>query len=87
MTLWLEFRLLINSVPPRTTSQWQVLPKNAALDSEPLGMVRWYGPWRKYSFFAKDAVFDCNCLREIADFCEARSKEFWDEKRKAKTAG
>lgn len=36
-----------------------------------LGLIRWYGPWRKYTFEPRaDTVFDAACLREIADRCE-----------------
>jgi len=35
-----------------------------------LGTVTWYGPWRRYVFEAEDAVFDHNCLRDIADFLQ-----------------
>lgn len=41
-----------------------------------LGEVRWFGRWRKYAFFPEElAVFEQDCLRTIADFCEAQSKE------------
>lgn len=41
-----------------------------------LGEVRWYGPWRKYSFFPNRdlaLVFEKDCLRDIADFCESET--------------
>lgn len=40
-----------------------------------LGLIRWYGPWRKYTFEPQaDTVFDAACLREIADRCELYTK-------------
>ena len=42
-----------------------------------LGIIRWYAPWRKYCFYTLEGgamVFDVNCLREIADFCEAETR-------------
>lgn len=40
-----------------------------------LGTVKWFMQWRKYCFFASDSVFDHNCLRDIADFCEMKTIE------------
>jgi hypothetical protein len=48
-----------------------------ALDeySTTLGVIRWFGRWRKYAFFPEsDRVFEQTCLREIADFCEQETK-------------
>lgn len=43
-----------------------------------LGHVKWYGPWRQYSFFTDspftDLVFEKQCLRDIANFCEEQTK-------------
>ena len=50
-----------------------------------LGHVKWFGRWRGYSFFPYiDTIYEQKCLREIADFVEARSKEHRASKRKAK---
>ena len=36
-----------------------------------LGVIKWFGNWRRYSFFpAVDTVFEETCLRDIADFCK-----------------
>lgn len=41
-----------------------------------IGFVRWYGPWRKYIFEPEPrTIFEQDCLRDIADFCEAKTKE------------
>lgn len=41
-----------------------------------LGYIRWYAPWRKYSFLpCRETVFEQDCLRSIADFCEAETKK------------
>lgn len=43
-----------------------------------LGEIRWYAPWRRYCFspdLKHRTIFDANCLREIADFCENLTKE------------
>lgn len=52
------------------TECWTVMSRDG------LGHVRWFGRWRKYAFFpAEGAVFEEVCLREIANFCQARTKE------------
>lgn len=43
-----------------------------------LGEVKWFGRWRKYAFFPSEhivGVFEEDCLRDIADFIEAQTKE------------
>lgn len=42
-----------------------------------LGEISWYGPWRAYTFMTSDRhnILDKKCLREIADFCEAKTQE------------
>jgi len=38
---------------------------------EILGMVTWYGPWKRWVFEGEPGcVFDYTCLRDIADFLE-----------------
>lgn len=57
------------------TKLWEVINKeNGTL----LGKVGWYGPWRQYAFFPDgdlDLVFERNCLRGIANFCELKTRE------------
>jgi hypothetical protein len=34
-----------------------------------IGEVKWYGPWRQYSFFpSPNCVFERQCLMDIAHF-------------------
>jgi len=41
-----------------------------------LGEIKWYGAWRKYSFFPSPrVVFEEDCLRDIAQFMEEASKK------------
>ncbi len=57
-----------------------------------LGEVRWYALWRQYVFYPHNALFDKNCLRDIADYCELKTKQYreanppkrktWQQKRK-----
>ena len=40
-----------------------------------IGVVKWFGRWRKYSFFPNaDSVYEETCLREIAEFCQQLTK-------------
>jgi len=41
-----------------------------------LGKVKWFGAWRRYCFFpAEQTVFEQDCLRDIANFCEQQTKK------------
>jgi hypothetical protein len=41
-----------------------------------LGQVKWFGRWRKYSFFpAAGAIFEEVCMREISQFIVDRTTE------------
>jgi hypothetical protein len=56
----------------RKTYIWEV----RSLQGAPLGVVEWFNQWRRYTFLPNDdTVFDVVCLREIADFIEARMNE------------
>jgi hypothetical protein len=71
---WLEFSE--RSVPAKqVTRHWVVGTKTG----DYLGEVRWFPAWRKYAFTpsASSAVvwFEQDCLREIAQFIEDRTRE------------
>lgn len=69
----LEFTESRANHPQRKTKIWLVENKT---NGSHLGEVRWQGAWRQYCFFpADDCVFEKNCLRRIADYCEARTIE------------
>lgn len=41
-----------------------------------LGIVKWFGRWRKYSFFPEaGTLYEETCLREIAEFCQDRTRD------------
>ena len=62
------------------TKRWVILAKSNWDDI--LGWVKWYFPWRCYiftpnqPFSGNEIVFEKQCLRDIADFCELQTKEF-----------
>ena len=61
--------------PPSVTKKtltWEV----QTTDGVPLGSIKWYASWRAYAFFPLPAcVFERNCLRLIATFCEMRTED------------
>jgi hypothetical protein len=75
---WCAFREL----PPQEgtkTKSWVLVTTYG----EPLalGTVKFFPRWRQYSFFPlPETIYERSCLRSIADFCEARTREW----RKAK---
>ena len=66
--------ITFREAPPNPKTQvWDVVAKE---DGTVLGQVRFFGRWRQYSFFPEPKmVFERTCLRDIADFCERKSKE------------
>jgi hypothetical protein len=56
------------------TKRWHVATKD---DSEDLiGEIRWFGPWECYVLYPFGrTVFEKQCLRDIADFCEEQTKQ------------
>ena len=60
----------------KKTRKWEVM---AIATDEVLGMVSFWGAWRKYIFKPLAAtLYDASCMREIADFTEAQTK-IWRE--------
>ena len=61
------------------TQIWKVY-----FDEVLLGQVKWFGRWRKYAFYPLAfTLYEQDCLRNIADFCEKESKKLrqqWRER-------
>ncbi len=52
-----------------------------------LGEVKWHSPWRCYSFHPEPrTLFERVCLRDLANFCETKTKEHMDRCRLLKQA-
>ena len=47
-------------------------------DGHNIGVIRWYGAWRKYCFFSILGIYDNKCLVEIVDFMNKLNKEWRD---------
>lgn len=73
------------SVPLRgKTKVWSVLSKD---QQACIGIIKWFGSWRCYSFFPKhETVFERCCLRDIAEFCEQETKRQWEEAKRRRQA-
>ena len=63
------------------TKQFAVSTK----DGQPLGEIRFFPRWRKYSFYPySQTIYEADCLRDIANFCQARTSDWREEVRKWK---
>lgn len=58
--------------PSKKTKIWEVHNINNPDDIN-IGIIKWYGGWRKYVYYTGDAYYDWTCLRGIADFCEVQT--------------
>jgi hypothetical protein len=68
---WIVFDLLPRL--DRRTDHWHVWTKDR---SGFLGEIKWFGRWRKYSFFpAPSTVFEPTCLRDITTFIESEMQK------------
>ena len=65
MSKWIEF---IQMRHTGKTAVWDVVTKEGG---GVLGEVKWFGRWRKYSFYPKpDTIYEQTCLRDIAAFID-----------------
>lgn len=70
--------------PSRRTKLWRIETKPKAGPTDPdwvsdgvdvLGVVKWHPGWRRYAFFPlPNKLFEHDCLRDLADFCEENTK-------------
>jgi hypothetical protein len=62
---WVEF---IEMRRTGKTTVWDIVTKDGGVV---LGSVKWFGRWRKYSFFPKpDTIYEATCLRDIVAFLD-----------------
>lgn len=60
------------ATPSGKTKIWNVLSD----DGVALGVIRWFGRWRQYAFYpASNTVYERQCLRDLADFCEQQTRK------------
>jgi hypothetical protein len=74
---YLQF-VLSGKSPSGKTNKWSV---QSTTSDDYFGLIMWYAQWRKYTFYPYTGAilaFDASCLREIADFCESKTREHKD---------
>lgn len=60
--------------PTGKTQRWEVKTQK---DDKLLGRISWYGAWRGYTFSpAFPTIFEQDCLRDIANFIEDKTKNY-----------
>lgn len=61
----------------KKTKVWHIL-NIKSMPAQVIGHIRWYTGFRKYCFYpADDMLFDWNCMRMIANFCEERTQDHY----------
>lgn len=46
-----------------------------------IGEIKWYGPWRKFCFYPdKDTIWDNKCLTEVVNFLVKLNKDYYNKK-------
>ena len=77
---WIKF--IPANLAGLTTANWRV---DSIEDGFELGYVKFHPRWRKYIYEPlENTIYEQDCLRDIAQFCQDRTKEFWASKKKAK---
>jgi phenylpropionate dioxygenase-like ring-hydroxylating dioxygenase large terminal subunit len=62
---WITFE--VQPIDAKKTRTWTV----KTLAGVRLGVVKWFAPWRQYSFFPDaGTAWERECLRTVAEFCE-----------------
>lgn len=74
-----EQRILSLHGRTRLTKIWEIVNVRTR---DSLGYIEWFFNWRRYVFAPNSGmIFEKDCLRTIADFCEEKTKEHNDSKR------
>ena len=80
MSKWIQFYMKPRPADKKTDT-FTVIANDGGVD---LGEVKFYGAWRKFCFFPNhDTVFEQDCLRDIAIFCEQQTAAWRASKRVA----
>lgn len=74
-----HIRFVLTDTPGRKTAVWLIQTVDGMTD---LGEVKFNGGWRCYAFFPlPKTLYERECLRDIADFCERKTGEWQQEVR------
>lgn len=80
---WINFEPT-DQLPERRTARYVVRANGSGIF---LGTVKWYAPWRRYSFFPEpETIFEHECLRAIAEFCEQATRARGEERKREREA-
>ena len=61
----------IRFFPMESKGKTEIWSCHNSRHGETLGIVKWYGPWRQYCYFASaQAVYSVGCLEDIKHFIE-----------------
>lgn len=70
--MWTYARLVQDEIE-RKTRRWIICADDGEVE---LGEVKWLGKWRCYCFFPlNDTLYEKQCLRDLANFCERKTTE------------
>lgn len=78
MSRWLKFveynpYRIDRKINRKKTTEYWVSNRDTGVH---LGTIKWYGPFRKYSFFPQpDTVFEQTCLQDITNFVVQLERE------------
>jgi len=73
MSKWIQFQIVARPADKKTDT-FNVIPNDGGVS---LGYVKFYGAWRKYCFFPNPyTIFEQDCLRDIAIFCEQQTAQW-----------
>jgi len=78
MSKWIAFKEVGRKSKTKVFEVRTKAPKEPYMDESGilLGEVCWTGRWRQYAFFPEAGMmFERQCLRDIADFCESETKK------------
>jgi len=82
MSDWIKFTE-VDLRDGRKTQVWAVMTIDGA---HCLGRIGWYSPWRKYCFVIppddEHKIFEEDCLRLIAEFCETETTKRREARKK-----
>jgi len=70
-----EWMILRELPAPGKTRTWEIWSGGDLLTAR-LGRIKWASGWRRYALFPEpQTLFEPECLRAIAEFLDARTKE------------
>jgi hypothetical protein len=78
MSKWIDFEIGMST---GKTKVYKIVTKDGGAQ---IGLIKWYSPWRKYSFFPhQNTVFETDCLQDIISFINKLMLERKVEKQNA----